>query len=74
MITPDYRNANDASTNDGRVTAWGLTDVAFELRTANLIAFLQMTPHTPEGEVVREPLSRMIADRLGLLDEGWNQS
>ena len=74
MIGPDYSDGDNADTNDGRVTSWGLADVAFELRTANLMSFLAMTPNTPEGRLIRDKLGNQIADRLGLLEKGWNES
>lgn len=72
MIEPDFSSADAAATSDGRVLSWGLSEVAFELRTANLLSFLHLAPdHTPDGRLVRDKLSHMVADRLGLLDEGW---
>lgn len=64
---PDYRVGDDAATNDGRVTAWGLADVAFELRTANLIAFYGQIdkPHDQASQELHE----MIVQRLGLREE-----
>lgn len=71
---PDYRSGDDAATNDGRVTAWGLADVAFELHTANLIAFMDKLPPTPLGSVLRDKLADKIAARLGLHEEGWDET
>lgn len=61
---PDYRVGDNAATNDGRVAAWGLADVAFELRTANLIAFYNQIdkPHDRASQELHE----MIVQRLGL--------
>lgn len=61
---PDYRPGDNAATNDGRVTAWGLADVAFELRTANLISFYNQIdkPHDQSSQELHE----MIVQRLGL--------
>ena len=74
MSAPDYSDADRAETNDGRVISWSLVDVAFELRTANLIALLQTIPPTPSGKVANEALSRKIAERLGLTEKGWDES
>lgn len=60
MDKPDYNVADYAGTNDGRVTAQMLIDIAFELRTANLIAY-----HAQIGHVDNELASR-IEQRLGI--------
>lgn len=66
---PDYRTGDDAATNDGRVIAWGLADLAHEQRTANLIAYLDlMTREFGNPDKVRH-LNGIILERLGLCDE-----
>ena len=61
---PDYRPGDDAATNDGRVIAWGLADVAFEQRTANMIAFYAQIDQ-PYDEA-SQGLHERIVQRLGL--------
>lgn len=61
---PDHRPSDDAATNDGPVISWGLADVAFEQRTANMIAFYNQIdkPHDQSSQELHE----MIVQRLGL--------
>ena len=52
---------------DGRVTGWGLADIANELRTANMIA-LYATIGQPHDKSTRE-LFQAILERLKLSGE-----
>lgn len=66
MSAPDYSDADNAETNDGRVISWGLTDVAFELRTANLVAFLAYAVDHKANEITITTLTKMVMERLEL--------
>lgn len=66
-MTDKPTGGDDAATNDGRVVAWGLADVAFELRTANLIALMDWA--TRNGLAQAEDHYHQVTDRLGLTGE-----
>lgn len=66
MSAPDYSDADVSETNDGRVISWGLTDVAFELHTANLMAFLTYAVEHKVNETIITTLTKTVMERLEL--------